>query len=168
MTDVPPCTCRLHGSGRDDAGFDDNDRNLVSDVEERGWSVCIIGDAPDQPAWAFSVGMWHTLRTPDLAMFGLRPLDMGKWINLAGEQIRLGRRFGLDKPQDGILNGFPVELRLADGSWYGDLFGYGLWFYQGWFPLAQIIWPDRQGLFPWEPGCGERCRNQPALWTPQP
>jgi|SRR5579859_922220 len=165
MSEPPPCRCRLHKSLGDEAGWDDNDRNLVSDVRSRGWSVCIISDGQPHPAWAFSVGIWHTFRKPELAMFSLGPQDMGMWINLIGEQIRFGRTFDLDEPASGVLNGFPVRLRLADESWYRGFFGYGLWFYQDLFPLAQVIWPDRQGKFPWEPGSGELCRTQPPLWV---
>ncbi len=168
MREPPPCSCRIEdpeGTGADV----DNDRRLISDVRERGWSVCVVADAPDQPAWAYSVGLWHTFRVPDLAMFGLLPLDMGKWINLVGELIRTGAKFRLDEPVHGILSGFPMLWRLAEESWYPQLFGYGTWFYQGWFPVAQMIWPDRQGKFPWEDGCGERCRTmQPMIWAPRP
>jgi hypothetical protein len=167
MSEPPPCTCRVHEPFGDEATWDENDRNLMSDVQDAGWSVCIIGDG--DPPWAYSVGMWHTLRRPDVVIFGLRPPDMGKWINLTGELTRIGRRFPLDQKSHGILNGFPVEFRLADQSWYKDLFGYGMWFYKGWFPVAQMVWPDRNGVFPWEPGCGESCRTrQPQLWAPQP
>jgi hypothetical protein len=46
------------------------------------------------------------------------------WADPDGAKVRL------DQPLDGILNSFPVQWHLADDSWYGDLFGYGLWFYQ--------------------------------------
>jgi len=166
MSESPACPCRLHHPLGDEAEWDDNDRNLVSDIQNRGWSVCIIADDA-HPTWAFSVGMWHTFRTPEVAMFGLGAQDMGRWINVIGERIRLGHRFQLDKPEDGVLKDFPVMLRLADDSWYQEFFGYGLWFYQSWFPLAQVIWPDRQGKFPWEEGSGELCRTQPPLWVGQ-
>ena len=29
----------------------------------------------------------------------------------------------------------------------------------------QVVWPDRAGVFPWEDGCRDTCRdNQPATW----
>lgn len=44
--------------------------------------------------------------------------------------------------------------------------GWALWYYRGRPPpFLQVVWPDRRGAFPWEPACGQRCReDQPATW----
>jgi len=34
-------------------------------------------------------------------------------------------------------------------------------------PVVEVLWPDRQGRFPWEDEAGVRCRyHQPQLWKP--
>ena len=164
---LPACECRIHNPVGDDAEWTDGDRKLMSDVTGYGWHNVGITPRPGQPSWVFSVGVWHTLRFPEVAMFGLQMTDMGMWINAIGEQVRAGRPPEPGVPVVGVIEGFPVELRPVHQSWYRDLLGYGMWFYRAWFPVLQIVWPDRNGLFPWDEGAGERCRrDQPVLWRP--
>jgi hypothetical protein len=165
--DLAPCCCRLHRRAGDEAGWTDGDRKLIADVEGAGWYLVVIHPQPGQQSWVFSVGLWHTFRSPELSTFGLRMADMGHWINRAGEQIRAGGLPQRGEPGDGILPGFPVRWQPVDDSWYRDLFGYGLWFYQQWLPTLQMVWPDRAGLFPWQDGAGDHRRlDQPVLWRP--
>jgi hypothetical protein len=165
--DLASCGCRLHHPVGDEAGWTDGDRKLIADVEGAGWHLVMIHPQPGQPSWVFSVGLWHMFQSPELSMFGLRMADMGHWINRVGEQIRAGNLPRHGESRDGVLAGFPVQFRQVHRSWYRDLFGYGLWFYQAWFPVLQMVWPDGTGRFPWQGGAGERCRlNQPVLWRP--
>lgn len=62
----------------------------------------------------------------------------------------------------------PWSREPSPPSWYVDLFGYALWFAQGPpLPFLQLIWPDRDGRFPWNESSGHRCRvDQPQLWIP--
>ena len=44
-----------------------------------------------------------------------------------------------------------MRFLTVDKSWYKAYFGYGYWFNGTWdFPALQIVWPDKQALFPWE------------------
>ena len=165
--DLPPCSCRLHKSRGDEAEWDSGDRKLVDDVTGHGWHLVNVLSEPGQPPWTFTVGMWHNFRQPELAMFGLRGPDMGRWINQIGEQIRKGDAPEADESRSGILDGADVQFAPADKSWYTDLFGYGSWFSKSWFPVLQVVWPDKEGNWPWDGGAGERCRrDQPNLWIP--
>ena len=50
-----------------------------------------------------------------------------------------------------FLGDYDVRFLTVDKGWYKDYFGYGHWFNQTWnFPALQIVWPDKQALFPWE------------------
>jgi len=102
-------------------------------------------------------------------MFGLRVPDMQQWLNEVGEQIRAGAHPHQDERRDGVLPGFPVTFRPVHDSWYRDFFGYALWFTRRPpLPFVQVVWPDREGHFPWDPQCGERCQfDQPQLWVPK-
>jgi hypothetical protein len=151
----------------DEAEWDDGDKKLVTDVIDVGWHLVAVHAAPGQAAWVFSVGLWHTYRRPEISMFGLQTADMGIWINKVGDDIKAGKPPQPEESRVGVIDGFAVQWRPAHQSWYRDLFGYGLWFYQGWFPMLQMIWPDRHGRWPWDEACGERCKqDQPVLWMP--
>jgi hypothetical protein len=145
-------------------GWRDNTARLIVD---HGCSVVGISSGDDVPAWAFTVGLWHTLGSPEIAMFGLRLPDMQTWLNRLGEQIRSGRPLVPGQPREGVLNGFPLEFRPVHDSWYPRLFGSALNFYQRPpLPIVQAIWPDRSGLFPWQDDSGDNCRaDQPCSWV---
>ncbi|HEY0452629.1 DUF4262 domain-containing protein [Actinophytocola sp.] len=148
-------------------GLGSQDLNMVWQVQEHGWSVVAVAEEHELPGWAYSVGMWHSMRGPEVCMFGLRGRDMHAWINAVGQQVAAGQALAVG-PRLGVLDGFPVMVRAVHESWHGDLFGVALDFYRSAPPVLQLIWPDRHGVFPWEPGAGQRCRaHQPLLWLPK-
>ena len=71
-----------------------------------------------------------------------------------------------DERRDGVLDGFPLEIRPVHDDWYPRLFGSALNFYQRPpLPIVQAVWPDRAGLVPRDDGSGANCRaDQPNAW----
>lgn len=159
------CHCVIH-EPPDTGSWDERDRKLVADVHRHGWGVIGISGDERLPGWAFTVGLWHSFASPEAAMFGLRVPDMQHWLNQLGEEIRVGHLPRPDELRNGILADVPVTFRPVHDSWYAELFGFALWFTQRPpLPIVEVVWPDREGRFPWEDGCGARCRDdQPQLW----
>ncbi|HWM06006.1 MAG TPA: DUF4262 domain-containing protein [Actinophytocola sp.] len=150
------------------AELDPRELNLVWQVQEHGWSVVAVAEEPELPGWAYTVGLRHLSGGPEACMFGLRGRDMHAWLNAVGQQVRTGQPLRSGQVRLGVLDGFPVAVRPVHPSWYADLFGFALGFYREPAPMTQLIWPDRQGRFPWQRGAGERCRtHQPWLWLPK-
>lgn len=163
------CHCVIHEPPSDRSGWDEGDRKLVADVRRHGWGVLGIDAGDSLPGWAFTAGLWHAFGCPEVAMFGLRFPDMQAWLNDVGEQIRAGNRLRPNELRAGVLPNFSVTCRPVHDSWYRELFGWALWFTQRPpLPIVQVVWPDSEGRFPWDQGCGERCRfDQPQLWLPK-
>ncbi|MCT2585336.1 DUF4262 domain-containing protein [Actinophytocola gossypii] len=160
------CRCRLCAGDSD--GLAARDLNLVWHVEEHGWGVVAVAEEDEVPGWAYSVGMWHTMRAPEVCMFGLRGRDMHVWVNAAGQQVRSGQPLRQGEERHGIIDGFPVLVRPVHPSWHDELFWLAVDFHRGPVPAVQLVWPDRHGRFPWHPDAGERCRtHQPHLWLPR-
>ncbi len=159
------CMCRICVPRGDEETWDDGDRKLVADVQGYGWHLLKITGSREQPPWCFTVGLWHTFGSPEVAMFGLRPDDMAIWLNRLGEQVRGGDPVRPDERRPGVLPGFDLVCRPVDPSWYPELFGYALWFTGPPLPVVELVWPDREGLYPWDDRVGERClRDQPRCW----
>jgi hypothetical protein len=167
--------------GADDAdGAEDRDDELVdklvpgwfgeaaAHVRKTGWTSIGIMPGTRTPGWAFSVGLWHSYRAPEVSIFGLLLPDMQQRVNRAGRLIRDNKPFGVDIEIDGILDAQPVVAKAVHPGWYPALFGFAVGFYRGVVPpFVQLVWPDSHGVFPWQPGCGLRCRTvQPQLWLP--
>lgn len=168
------CSCRIclpdTDSPADQTGRHCPD-DTVETVREFGWTSLGIAASDGVPGWAFTIGLWHTLGSPEVAMFGLNNPDMQHWLNALAKQIKGGRPLTSEFEQrHGILPGdFPVETRPVHSSWYPGLFGTALRFYNHRppLPVVQVVWPDRHGRFPWEPEAGDSCKaNQPWLWLP--
>jgi hypothetical protein len=164
------CHCRFceDVTGKD-AVLDDSDRTVLANVREFGWHLVLIPDEPQTAGWVFSVGMWHTLGSPELAMFGLEPNDAAQAINALGDRIKGGVRIGAGVVVDDVLeDGRLLTFRAIDDSWYRPMFGYATWFARRPpLPIAQVVWADTNGLFPWDAGVDlDYTYRQPSLWVP--
>ncbi|MEY9861005.1 hypothetical protein ABH935_006643 [Catenulispora sp. GAS73] len=141
------------------------DRRIVQSVRGHGWHVMgVYGDKTED--WAYSIGLWHSLRSPEVCLMGVTFQTAMRFVNKIGDQIRDGRVLEPDERRDGVLTDRPITFRPVHPSWYNPLFGAGLDFTQAppW-PMVQAIWPDKAGLFPWGEGVDDECRTgQPMLW----
>jgi hypothetical protein len=163
--DSDPCSCLLCSNPGDEPTWDNRDRRIADNVREHGWHVAGVygGHTED---WAYSVGLWHTLRSPEVCMTGLRAQTAMHLVNAIADQIRGGIGLKLDEPRLDVIKGYAVTIRPVHRSWYLSMFGAGLDFMQTppW-PMTQAFWPDKNGLFPWEDGVENSCRtSQPLLW----
>jgi len=163
--DTPPCDCLLCREPPDGRWHPRNAR-IANNVLDHGWHVQGVRADSQTPGWAYSIGMWHTLRSPDLAVFGIPPADAALIINQLGTEVRNGHPLRPGEPRQTLFNSHPVRLNPMRESWSPALFGAGMDFYRMPFlPGLQVFWPDRQGRFPWDDGVDELCRtDQPLLW----
>ncbi|WP_344858347.1 DUF4262 domain-containing protein [Planomonospora alba] len=167
MSDQPACHCLL--CEEHDVEPDDVDLRTMRDVRERGWTVVMIPEDEEGPGWAFTVGLWHTFRSPETAMFGLRVEVLRDCLDTLAGAVAAGHPLSAGQRRHDVIRDYPVAVREVDRSWYRSLFGLALHFYQRPpLPFMEVVWPDARGHFPWEreaaPGLAER---QPALWVPK-
>src|SRR5262249_23936133 len=134
---------------------DDRDRKVLADIARVGWTVIAVQADGEGSGFAFSIGLLHTLGHPEILIMGLRPQIAQQLINNIGDAIREGQRFEAGKHYEGIAAGFPLAFVEMDRRYYREYLGYAGWFYRGPdFPVLQCVWPDKQGVFPWEPEYG--------------
>ena len=132
---------------------DDNDRKLLSDVETVGWHVVKIMGDESGPAYCFSVGLYYTFGHPEILIMGLSHPVAHEFINLAATQIASGKVFQASERTDDLAEGFPCTFIPVPVAHYEEYLGYAIWFYRKVkqpFPTLQLVWPDKQGRFPWE------------------
>ena len=75
------------------AEMDRLERRLRADVKKYGWHVLNVFSNEGGPGWSYSVGLYHTLRHPEIAIIGLPPGVAHQLINDAGNQVRDGEHF---------------------------------------------------------------------------
>ena len=82
--------------------------------------------------------------------------------------VREGRVFQADSESNDVLKGYACAFRTVDKTHYHEYLGYARWFYGGDdFPVLQLVWPDKNGRFPWDADFADSLRwSQPVLEKP--
>lgn len=141
-------------------------------IETDGFAVEPVlpdGDTdPPTPGYTYTIGFPEHAGFPDVAVFGLTPVAARGLIGLVAEVCCGGTEIPLDVELVGLLDN---ELRcrfspVGLGEW-GPLFATAASWYRGRpFDVVQLLYPDRNGFLPYEPGYDQRMRfAQPVVAT---
>ena len=150
---------------------DESDRKLLEDVNRVGWHIVgIDADAAEgTPDYAFTVGLYHSLDHPEIAIYGLPHETAMQLLNIMGVAIQSGARFSHGGTTDDVAEGVTLSFINFDPKNYQSELGYARWFYRGNdFPALQCVWPDKSGRFPWDEDLQRPLGNQQPLWGPPP
>lgn len=142
---------------------------LADTVSQAGWAVQAVYGDEAGPPWAYTIGIWRTHHGPELAMFGGPPEDMAVIMNSLGDRIAAGTAVAAGDEVDGLCP-YPLAIRPVHHSWRTtSMFAMSDQFYAGLRPpILQVVWPDRDGRFPWAPQfSAEFADQQPFLWLPR-
>lgn len=172
---TPECRCLICSPGP----RDDLDRDTIAIVERYGHQCSIIGPTTpaEPPPYAFTSGMWHSYRQPELAIYGLHDPDiMTRVLNeiasratQSGRPLEPGDRFAGVLSVRGVAEDeYLVKLVEIHPSWYDSQFGISLAFNaDNPVDFLQVLWPDTEGHYPGEPGFNDQISDcQPMLWMP--
>ena len=139
-------------------------------IETEGWALEPVAPRADTdppvPAYAYTVGVPALTGFPEIAVFGLTPVAANGLVGLVVDALRGGTEIPLGVELVGLLDNelrclfAPVDLDAA-----GDLFGTARSWYRGeTYAMAQLLYPDRNGFMPYEPGFEQRMRlAQPVI-----
>src|SRR5688572_17373101 len=135
---------------------DSRDQRWIDLIAQHGHAINMVADDADQPTdeppFAYSLGAWESYGAPELIVLGLEGEVAADIINSVMGQYLEGRRFRCGMPETNVLaNGVPVFFLEADPAIARIFATFTDWYYEGEpFPLWQIVWPDRNGCFPWD------------------
>ena len=82
-----------------------------------------------------------------------------KLINACVVHIAGGKVFKPFESVSGIMEDYECTFAPISIDNYKEYLGYAIWFYRSLprpFPAFQLIWPDKEGKFPWEQGYDQR------------
>ncbi|MFF4755270.1 DUF4262 domain-containing protein [Streptomyces sp. NPDC002514] len=132
-------------------------------IHQHGWQVVMIPADDPGPGWAYTIGLWHQHRIPELAMFGLDVYLMQTVLNNLGQRALEGQTLQAGQKRHEVAS-VPVVLKPVDYRWYKAFFGAAIGYYRKPpFPFLQVVWPDRDGAYPWQPGGKDLLNRQPLL-----
>lgn len=155
--------------------LDESERKVVEDVARYGFHSLGVGADGREPHFRYSIGLWESIASPDLIIFGL---DMQLMHNMLWElfrQIKGGKVLRDGERYAELIEGFDCAVRPVHHSHMHEYFGFGLWYHRhkardpSTLRAYQVFWPGAvQGLFPWEKECVEDVRDaQPQLYLPR-
>ncbi|MER7834548.1 DUF4262 domain-containing protein [Streptomyces sp. NPDC096040] len=123
-------------------------RVTADTIDRHGWQVVGVPADDRRPGWAYTIGLWHQRRVPELAMFGLDTHLMQPVLNDLGGRTVEGDPLETDQDRHEIAN-VPVILKRVDYRWYKAFFGQAIGFYRKPpFPFLQVVWPNRDAALP--------------------
>lgn len=147
-----------------DAALDAHERNFVSNIRKHGWVGTGVAAEAGFAGFSYTTGFWVTLGVPEIIVFSLSRETAHAVLWDLFNEMKAGKRQPVRAPtrvfgnSDGVF--FPVNRQR-----YADHLGWSRWFYgNDDFPCWQLVWPDKDGRFPWQPGVDEAVRaDQPDL-----
>lgn len=127
------------------------EKKLLDDVDEYGLHIVHVPEENDGAGFSYSVGLWHNFEQPEVIVFGLSTEVAHELLNLLADEADEGARFTAGTRHDGLLHGYPVRFVEVPKEVYADYLGFATWAYEGGdFAAVQLVWPDKQGRWPWD------------------
>jgi hypothetical protein len=148
---------------------DESEKKLIENVRQFGWSIMNVFDEKgNEPDFSYTIGIHHTTGQPELIITGI-PGEPAKGIlNEIGQYMKNHKIEPFKKYTDFLANDIPAIFLPVDVTVHRKLVGFNIWFYEGKdFPLFQVVWPDKEGHFPWEQECAEGIKASQFLLTDQ-
>lgn len=143
----------------------DDGSAVLRDVEKNG--VQLFFDEVEEPATtrAFTLGLYHLRQRPEVVAFGLPEELAGRVLELVADDVEEGVAYAVGQKHDGIVHGYPVTFGKVTAAQVRALLpelveAYGT----DEVPVLQLVYPDRQGRWPWDADVREGFREaQPVL-----
>lgn len=136
---------------------------IHSDIERVGWSAVGVASDIDDPSplppFTYSIG-FRELGHPEVIVVGLSPFVAHAIIGTVYDRVKDGERFKDGDIVDGILdNSYKVRFDALPPD--GRPLNAARTYYQiDELPALQVVWPDKNGLFPGQEGFDERYETQ--------
>jgi hypothetical protein len=72
-------------------------------------------------------------------------------LKILADDIEMNCQPGLSDTNGHLLLGMKCHFLEVLPRYYSDYVGFALWYYRKRkFPLYQIVWPNNDGLYPWD------------------
>ncbi|MCU0866428.1 MAG: DUF4262 domain-containing protein [Planctomycetes bacterium] len=144
-------------------------QQLLADIAESGVHIVHV-EVDDGATYSYTVGLWERFEQPEVIVFGLPDDVAGDLLDTVADEVAEGRKFRAGEKHDGLLVGYPARFFDVPKALLELLLPDAVWAYQDTeFPCVQLVWPDKQGRWPWEPGVRDGfAAAQPVPGRPAP
>jgi hypothetical protein len=135
------------------------DEQLMANIAAHGWHFVHVAAEENSPPFVFTIGLFEKRNHPEIILMGLPPQAAHGILNVLMVKIfGGGERMEPFARHDDVTETFPITFVPVAFEHYEEYLGYANWYYgslPGPYPALQLVWPDKSGKFPWEPGYEE-------------
>ncbi len=132
------------------------DKRVLADITKIGWHHIHVQSEKEEPPFAYSLGFYANYSQPEVIVFGLPAQTAQQLLNIVAIRFAGAKKpYETFKAYDDIAEGMRIAFIPVARRHYPSYLGYAGWFYKSVrtdFPTIQMVWPDKQGRLPWEPG----------------
>lgn len=148
-----------------EVGENESEQKVIDDIAEYGWHCVNIHPEGEHVGYAFTIGLFQSYGHPELIIFGLSAKVAHQILAIAANAAKSGEPLDLLRPTETLIDGYECCFAEVPLSQYYEYVGYCRWYYQGnHFPLYQVVWPSRDGLYPWHEQASQGFRSaQPVI-----
>lgn len=139
-------------------------------IETTGWALEPVAARtdvePPVPGYAYTIGFPEAFGFPEVVLFGLTPVAASGLAGLVADLLRGGTEIPLGVELTGLFdNDLRCVFAPVDVGEWAALFGVAVAWRRGApFDVVQLLWPDRNGFLPTEPGFDRRIASaQPVI-----
>lgn len=145
--------------------LDPDEKSFVAKIREHGWFNTSVSGDDEGSGFSYTSGLWVNARQPEVIMFSMKREIAHDvfWDLFRDAQAGQGLKQGVQTDQ--VFANFPAYVFPVAKRYYREYLGWNRWLYAGDdFPCLQIVWPDRDGVFPWQAGFDPKfADDQPDL-----
>jgi hypothetical protein len=133
-------------------GTDDPEKIVLGNIAEFGWHAVNVIEDNGQPPWSYSIGLYESWQFPEIIIIGRSRAIAHLILSTIATDLDDNHRPDLNLPTDLVLPGAACLLLEVAARYYPDYVGFARWYYRRrHFTLYQIIWPNNDGHYPWDP-----------------
>ncbi len=101
----------------------------------------------------YTAGLLEKFQHPELAIHGMPYEQAGAILHAAVSLLEEGIKFHPDRLQENIAEGYLTKIVPVHPSNFTDWFGQAFSYFGEDLLMLQLVWPDKNGKFPGDPGC---------------
>ena len=148
---------------------DEHEQKVLDDVQRYGLHIVNVLDEGDIPGFAYTVGLHHTFRHPEILVYGLPQKSAHGILNDLADNLRAGKRYVAGGTYDDLVEGYSCTFRVVPAVHYPEHLGWAFWFNETIdFPTLQLVYPDKEGRWPWQEGVSEGFRRRQIVLADSP
>jgi Domain of unknown function (DUF4262) len=140
--------------------LDKHDVKFLDNVRQHGWFRTSIFEDDEGPGFSYTSGFWLNASFPEIIVFSLKREIAHDVLWDIFNDCKNCNPPPIGKVTDTIFANLPAILLPVSIEHYPEYLGWNGWFYgENHYPCVQLVWTDRDGIFPWQRGFSEEFKG---------